>query len=63
MANYVHVISSGDPVEMTGERDSLAISFDLSEVPSCNDTCSGYDHEHVKTRKFEFIVRIIIVGI
>jgi hypothetical protein len=27
----MHVRSSGDPVEITGERDSLAISCDLSE--------------------------------
>ena len=25
----MHVRSNGDPVEITGERDSLAISFDL----------------------------------
>jgi hypothetical protein len=29
MVNYMHVRSSGDPVEITGERDSLAISCDL----------------------------------
>ena len=29
MVNYMHVRSSGDPVEITGERDNLAISFDL----------------------------------
>ena len=29
MVNYMHVISSGDPVEITGEMDSLAISCDL----------------------------------
>jgi hypothetical protein len=51
MVNYMHAISSGDLVEITGERDSLAISCDLSEVHSCNHTCSGYAHEHVKTRK------------
>jgi hypothetical protein len=27
----MHVRSSGDPVEITGERESLAISCDLSE--------------------------------
>jgi hypothetical protein len=27
--NYMHVRSSGDPVEITGERDSLAIICDL----------------------------------
>jgi hypothetical protein len=27
----MHVRSSGDPVEITGERDSLAINCDLSE--------------------------------
>jgi hypothetical protein len=59
----MHVRSSGDLVEITGERDSLAISCDLSEVHSCNHTCSGYAHEHVQTRQFEFIVRILIAGI
>jgi len=29
MVNYMHVRSSGDPVEITGERDSLAINCDL----------------------------------
>jgi hypothetical protein len=29
MVNYMHVSSNGDPVEITGERDSLAISCDL----------------------------------
>ena len=42
------VISSGDLVEITGERDSLAISCDLSEVHSWNHACSGYAYEHVK---------------
>jgi hypothetical protein len=59
----MHVRSSRDLVEITSERDSLAMSCDLSEVHSCNHTCSGYAHEHVQTRKFEFIVRILIVGI
>jgi hypothetical protein len=59
----MHVRSSGDPVEITSERDSLAINCDLSEVHSCNHTCSGYAHEHVQTRKFLFIVRILIAGI
>jgi hypothetical protein len=63
MVNYMHVKSSGDPVEIIVERDSLAISCDLSEVHSCNHTCSGYAHEHVKTGQFKFIVRILIVGI
>ena len=45
----MHVRSSGDPVEITGEKDSLAISCDLSEVHSCNHTCCGYAHEHEKT--------------
>ena len=49
----MHVKSNGDPVEITGERDSLAISCDLSEVHSCNHTCSGYAYEHVKTRQFD----------
>jgi hypothetical protein len=59
----MHVKSSEDPVEIIGERDSLAINCDLSEVHSCNHKCSGYAYEHVQTRKFEFIVRILIVGI
>jgi hypothetical protein len=59
----MHVRSSGDPVEIASERDSLDISCDLSEVHSCNHTCSGYSHEHMKTRKFEFIVRILFAGI
>ena len=50
----MHVRSSGDPVEITGERDSLAISCDLSEVHSCNHTCSGYAHEHMQTRQINF---------
>jgi hypothetical protein len=29
MVNYMHVKSIGDPFEITGERDSLAISCDL----------------------------------
>ena len=29
MVNYMHVRSSGDPVEITCERDSLAIGCDL----------------------------------
>jgi hypothetical protein len=29
MVNYMHVSSNGDLVEITGERDSLAISCDL----------------------------------
>jgi hypothetical protein len=63
MVKYMHVRSSGDLVEIIGERDSLAISCDLSEVHSCNHTCSGYAHEHVQTRQFEFIVRILIARI
>jgi hypothetical protein len=59
----MHVRSSGDPVEITGERDNLAINCDLSEVHSCNHTCCGYAYEHVQTRQFEFIVRILIAGI
>jgi hypothetical protein len=46
----MHVRSSGDPVEITGERDRLAISCDLSEVHSCNHTHSVYAHEHVQPR-------------
>jgi hypothetical protein len=46
----MHVRSSGDLVEITGERDSLAISCDLSEVHSCNHTHSGYAHEDVHFR-------------
>ena len=61
MVNYIHVRSSGDLVEITCQRDSLAIICDLSKVHSCNHTCSGYAHEHVQTRQFEFIVRILIV--
>jgi hypothetical protein len=38
-----------DSVEIIGERDSLAISCDLSEVHSCNHTHSGYGHEHVQS--------------
>jgi hypothetical protein len=59
----MHVRSSGDLVEITGERDSLAISCDLSEVHSCNHTYSGYAHEHVQTRQFKFIVRILLQGL
>jgi hypothetical protein len=33
MVNYMHVRSSGDLVEITGERDSLAISCDLITHP------------------------------
>jgi hypothetical protein len=51
MVNYMHARSNGDLVEITGERDTLAISCDLSEVHSCNHTCSGYDYEDVQTRK------------
>ena len=29
MVHYMHVRSSGDPVEITGERDNLAINCDL----------------------------------
>jgi hypothetical protein len=50
----MHVRSSGDPIEITGERDSLAINCDLSEVHSFNHTCSGYAYEHVQTRQFKF---------
>ena len=50
----MHVRSNGDTVEIIGERDSLAISCDLSEVHSCNHTYSGYAYEHVQTRQFEF---------
>jgi hypothetical protein len=63
MVNYMHVKSSRDPGEITGERDNLAISCNLSKVHSCNHTCSGYAYEHVQTRQFEFIVRILIAGI
>jgi hypothetical protein len=47
--NYMHVRTSGDPVEITGERDSLAIGCDLSEVHSCNNTHSGRSHEQCTT--------------
>jgi hypothetical protein len=50
----MHVRSSGDAVEITGERGSLSMSCDLSEVHSCNHTCSGYAYEHVQTKQFEF---------
>jgi hypothetical protein len=59
----MHVRSIGDLVEITGERDSLAISCDLSEVHSCNHTCSGYVYDHVKTRQFNFIMRFLIAEI
>jgi hypothetical protein len=59
----MHVRSSGDLVGITGERDILAISCDLSEVHSCNHTCSGYSYEHVQTRQFDSIVRILFAGI
>jgi hypothetical protein len=29
--NYMHVRSSGDPIEITGKRDSLSINCDISE--------------------------------
>jgi hypothetical protein len=45
----MHVRSSGDPVEIIGERDHLAISCDLSEVHSCNHTHSGYAHDNVSS--------------
>jgi hypothetical protein len=50
----MHARSIGDLVEITSERDSLVINCDLSEVHSCNHTCSGYAYEHVQTRQFEF---------
>jgi hypothetical protein len=59
----MHVKFSGDPVEITGERDSLAISCDLSEVHLCNHTYNGYAHEHVQTRQFEFNCENSIAGI
>jgi hypothetical protein len=61
----MHVRSSGDPVDITGERDSLAISCDLSEVHSCNHTHSGCAHEKSQPRKEEFksFCRFSIAGI
>jgi hypothetical protein len=59
----MHVRSSGNLVEITSERDNLDISCDLNEVHSCNNTCNGYAHEHVQTRQFKFIVRILIAGV
>jgi hypothetical protein len=51
----MHVRPNGDLVEITGERDGLAISCDLSEVHSCNYTHSGYAHEHVQPSVEDFI--------
>jgi hypothetical protein len=54
----MHVRSSGDPVEIIGERDSLSISCDLSEVHSCNHTHSGCAHE--KCVAYERGIQIIL---
>jgi hypothetical protein len=53
----MHVRSSGDPVEITGERDSLAISCDLSEFHSCNHTHIGYAHEYVQYSVEDSLIR------
>jgi hypothetical protein len=44
MVNYMHVRFSGDLVEITGERDNLAISCDL--ITHANE----YAYEHVQTK-------------
>jgi hypothetical protein len=57
MVNYMHVRSSGDPVEIIGERDSLAISCDLIThvVDMLMSMC--------RLGNSNFIVRILIAGI
>jgi hypothetical protein len=57
MVNYMHVSSNGDPVEITGERDSLAISCDLftHAVDMLMSMCKQGNCIH------SFIVRIQIV--
>jgi hypothetical protein len=59
----MHARSSGDPVEITGEWDSLDISSDLSEVNSCNHSHIvdvPMINVHPRQKEFEFICRFSI---
>jgi hypothetical protein len=58
----MHVRSSGYPIEITGERDSLAINFDLSECTH-EITCTmdvPMSNAHPRQEEFKFICRFSI---
>jgi hypothetical protein len=51
----MHVISSGDPVEITGERDSFNISCDISECSHATTHTLDVPMRNVQPRKEGFI--------
>jgi hypothetical protein len=51
----MHVRSSGDPVEITGERDSLTISCDISECTHATTHTLDVPMRNVQPRQEGFI--------
>jgi hypothetical protein len=51
----MHVRSSGDPVEITGERDSLTISCDISECTHATTHTLDVPMRIAQPRQEEFI--------
>jgi hypothetical protein len=51
----MHVRSSGDPVEITGERDSLTINCDISECTHATTHILDVPMRIVQPRQEEFI--------
>jgi hypothetical protein len=51
----MHVRSSGDPVEITSERDSLTISCDISECTHATTHTLDVPMRIVQSRQEEFI--------
>ena len=51
----MHVRSSGDPVEITGERDSLTINCDISECTHATTHTVDVPMGNAQPRQEEFI--------
>jgi hypothetical protein len=58
----MHVRSSGDPVEITGERDNLTINCDISECTHATTHTVDVPmrNAHPRQEEFEFICRFSI---
>jgi hypothetical protein len=54
IVNYMHVRSSGDPVEITGERDSVTISCDFSGCMHATTHTLEIPMRNVQPRQDEF---------
>jgi hypothetical protein len=61
----MHVRSSGDPVEITGERENLTINCDISECTHATTHTLDFPMRNAQPRKeaFELFCRFSITGI